>query len=269
MKKLTIIITNMASKNPISELLKSLDSVKDMNAEVIVVDDSGADKIPQDYYKEVLDRISDLVINDVNLGTFAARYEGFMNATGEYIQHLDAGDEIVFRKSKRKAFYEMLNDDRKFFHIPQTLPYYIAKGDHKMDMRVMLAYATSNANTALTMTIVHRSLLEAAYQQMEEVGYRYNLPHLTQDEDFLLMQLMIHSGLVESVTTLPSGIIQYSYNGIQGSMPRKLDETTLRKYKVQEETIKEILNKSIPNELLLELCLDRTTRWFEHLNLED
>lgn len=82
------------------------------NIEIICVDDKSTDNSVS-IVKEFManDERIKLICNERNLGTFATRNKGVLNASGEYLLFLDADDYL--HKDTCLKCYEILQDDAK------------------------------------------------------------------------------------------------------------------------------------------------------------
>lgn len=92
---LSLIITNMSSKCSFEVFYKTYVSILpllDAGCELIIVDDSGVDNIPKNYYNN-LKCIT--VFNSVNINSLHSRYVGSLRATKNWLRFVDAGDILL------------------------------------------------------------------------------------------------------------------------------------------------------------------------------
>lgn len=110
--KFSIIITIYNSRHYISRALQSCVGQNYENIEIICVDDCGIDKSIEIARGFVFqdDRIK-IIQNQTNIGTFLARNQGAINASGEYLFFLDA-DDYLHHDTCLKC-YEILQDSAK------------------------------------------------------------------------------------------------------------------------------------------------------------
>lgn len=112
MPKISIIIPCYNVENDVERTLKSAMNQTLKDIEIIVVNDGSTDKTKQviETIIEGDDRIK--LINKPNGGLSSARNIGIENATGEYIQHVDAGDWLhleACEKTYKKAIEKDLD----------------------------------------------------------------------------------------------------------------------------------------------------------------
>ncbi|MFE4712061.1 glycosyltransferase family 2 protein [Paenibacillus sp. NPDC056722] len=93
-EKVSIIIPVYNTKNYVRRAIESILNQSYKNIELIIVDDGSTDGSSAicDEYKQKDSRIN--VIHQKNSGVSAARNNGIINATGQYIQFVDSDDEI-------------------------------------------------------------------------------------------------------------------------------------------------------------------------------
>lgn len=110
MKKISVIVPIYNVEEYLEECLNSIVNQTYKNLEIILVNDGSKDKsidIVNKYSKKD-GRIR--VLNKYNGGLSSARNEGLLNATGEYIFHVD-GDDFIDINSCEKLIKKAVEDD--------------------------------------------------------------------------------------------------------------------------------------------------------------
>lgn len=95
MKKISVIIPCYNQYEYLLDAVKSVVSSTYKNLEIIVVNDGSTEKTPQEIQSMLLPFDNVILINQENSGVCAARNNGIIKATGEYILPLDADDRIA------------------------------------------------------------------------------------------------------------------------------------------------------------------------------
>lgn len=108
--KFSIIIPMYSVEKFIARAIQSVINQSYENIEIICVDDCGTDKSAE-VAKEfaMQDKRIKIVKNKENLGTFATRNNGAINASGEYLFFLD-GDDYLHADTCLKC-YEILSNN--------------------------------------------------------------------------------------------------------------------------------------------------------------
>lgn len=95
MKKISVIIPCYNQYEYLLDAVKSVVSSTYKNLEIIVVNDGSTEKTPQEIQSMLMPFDNVILINQENSGVCAARNNGIIKATGEYILPLDADDRIA------------------------------------------------------------------------------------------------------------------------------------------------------------------------------
>lgn len=110
--KFSIIIPMYNVEKFVARAIESCINQSYENIEIICVDDCGADKSVEVAKKFALqDKRVKIIQNNKNLGTFKARNNGAISASGEYLFFLDADDYL--HKDTCLKCYEILQNDAK------------------------------------------------------------------------------------------------------------------------------------------------------------
>ncbi|MBQ8522128.1 MAG: glycosyltransferase [Clostridia bacterium] len=121
--KLSVVIPIYNAEKYIERCVESLTKHKDLNLEIILVNDGSTDNSGHICKQLALldDRVN--VIEKSNGGVSSARNEGLKYATGEYVTFIDADD---FVSDEFKACYSVLGESEIY-----CVPYCEIKGDNK------------------------------------------------------------------------------------------------------------------------------------------
>ncbi len=95
MKKISVIIPCYNQYKYLLDAVKSVVSSTYKNLEIIVVNDGSTEKTAQEFQDMLKPFDNVILINQENSGVCAARNNGIIKATGEYILPLDADDRIA------------------------------------------------------------------------------------------------------------------------------------------------------------------------------
>ncbi|MCD6460281.1 glycosyltransferase family 2 protein [bacterium] len=87
--KLSVVIPVYNEKNTIKTIVAKLKDVKDIDMEIIVVDDFSTDGTRK-IYSELKNQVDKIILHDMNMGKGAALRSGFKQATGDYVIVQDA-----------------------------------------------------------------------------------------------------------------------------------------------------------------------------------
>lgn len=95
MKKISVIIPCYNQSEYLLDAVKSVVNSTYKNLEIIVVNDGSTEKTPQEIQSMLMPFDNVILINQENSGVCAARNNGIIKASGEYILPLDADDRIA------------------------------------------------------------------------------------------------------------------------------------------------------------------------------
>lgn len=95
MKKISVIIPCYNHSDYLLDAVKSVVNSTYKNLEIIVVNDGSTEKTPQEIQSMLMSFDNVILINQENSGVCAARNNGIIKASGEYILPLDADDRIA------------------------------------------------------------------------------------------------------------------------------------------------------------------------------
>ena len=95
MKKVSVIIPCFNHSEYLLDAVKSVVNSTYKNLEIIVVNDGSTEKTPQEIQSMLMPFDNVILINQENSGVCAARNNGIIKASGEYILPLDADDRIA------------------------------------------------------------------------------------------------------------------------------------------------------------------------------
>lgn len=95
MKKISVIIPCYNQYEYLLDAVKSVVSSTYKNWEIIIVNDGSTEKTAQEFQDMLKPFDNIILINQKNSGVCAARNNGIIKATGEYILPLDADDKIA------------------------------------------------------------------------------------------------------------------------------------------------------------------------------
>lgn len=95
MKKISVIIPCYNQSEYLLDAVKSVVNSTYKNLEIIVVNDGSTEKTPQEIQSMLMPIDNVILINQENSGVCAARNNGIIKASGEYILPLDADDRIA------------------------------------------------------------------------------------------------------------------------------------------------------------------------------
>ena len=87
--KLSVVIPVYNEKDTLNTIIKALKAVKDIDMEIIVVDDFSTDGT-RDLYPKLEKEVDQILLHDVNMGKGAALRTGFQHATGDCVIVQDA-----------------------------------------------------------------------------------------------------------------------------------------------------------------------------------
>lgn len=95
MKKISVIIPFYNHSEYLLDAVKSVVNSTYKNLEILVVNDGSTEKTPQEIQSMLMPFDNVILINQENSGVCAARNNGIIKASGEYILPLDADDRIA------------------------------------------------------------------------------------------------------------------------------------------------------------------------------
>ncbi len=88
--KLSIIIPCYNEQSTIKEIIKKINLQKNINKEIIIIDDNSSDRTREILEKEVRNEVNKIIFNDKNYGKGYSIRIGIENASGDYILIQDA-----------------------------------------------------------------------------------------------------------------------------------------------------------------------------------
>ena len=88
--KLSIIIPCYNEQSTIREIVHKINLQKNINKEIIIIDDNSTDRTREILEKEVRDKVNKIIFNDKNYGKGYSIRKGIENASGDYTLIQDA-----------------------------------------------------------------------------------------------------------------------------------------------------------------------------------
>jgi|TARA_X000000368_G_C22787860_1_gene604535 glycosyltransferase involved in cell wall biosynthesis len=88
--KLSIIIPCYNEQSTIKEIVQKINLQKNINKEIIIIDDNSSDKTREILEKEIRNEVNKIIFNDKNYGKGYSIRRGIENASGDYILIQDA-----------------------------------------------------------------------------------------------------------------------------------------------------------------------------------
>ena len=88
--KLTIIIPCYNEQSTIKEIVQKINLQKNINKEIIIIDDNSTDRTKEILEKELRNEVNKIILNDKNYGKGYSIRKGIENASGDYTLIQDA-----------------------------------------------------------------------------------------------------------------------------------------------------------------------------------
>ncbi len=236
MPQFSIIIPLFNAQNFIARALKSCvnQSLKDI--EIIVIDDKSEDeglKIALEFAKK--DKRIKVFQNDKNLGTFASRNLGVLQASGDFVIFLDSDDFLDLRictivLEKMKQGFDLLCFDA-FVHRVKTKQFYRFKKDEIFNQKQFLDFLTKQRHFCWSVwaKCFKRDLILKSFEKIDIYE------KLSYGEDIFFCY--VNFFLCEKIGILKQSLYHYEFNE-NGRYENKNNKILLQNYKDKKHSIK-------------------------------
>jgi len=222
LSSLSICVTSYNKSTHLEHTLQQLEELRNLGAELVIVDDGSTDNSPKSLSAYALDRIGVKLHLQSNFGSANARNQAIQLSTRKILFFLDIDDSInidiliknVFRMNEHELDLIMMN---YFFLHEKTI------GSHFNESNQLLKLDFNSNRTKLLETMGYwRILYSQDYIEKYELEFSPSFSDLGNrkfiyDDFFWLLHLYSHES---EITIAPNDEVVYFYNNLGNQTPK-------------------------------------------------
>lgn len=265
--KLLICITHCQRWDSKDKLRRTLASLHDVDAPIMVVDDSGEEFIDEDYYDEFFE-LDYVVFNKENLNSFLARREGAIEAKNlgfDLIQYIDTGDLLVIDRSYWELVDKVATKNYDMGIYPQTS---IGNGVDPEEVYFSRIGTTHN-QARIQQSLLERSLSCSQCMKIYKVDLvlkAYDYPELKDLHVFDLDDYAFNLMYALHCKSLTSSLQPHYIYYLEGNSNTTIsEEEVTKKYEFTKSWLVPLIKKyyaHVPEPLLDHYLSERLTTYF-------